>query len=288
MKAKLACIPCIFNQAFRAGSAATNNETLIREILNKAGEKVKDINLELTPPEAALPIYKLVEKITGNSDPYKEIKKEHIRLALEIYPLMKEKVRLSKNSLREAVKIAIAGNAIDLGSTLEKIDVKEEFLNIEKGIFFLDSFEEFADLLIRSDNILYLSDNAGETVFDRPLIEEINKLGKKVIYAVKEKPIINDAVYEDAILSGINTDIISTGSFIAGTVLDTCSESFLRYFKNADLIIAKGQGNYETLSNTKAPIFFLFKVKCEPIAEDTGFPKNSMLLFKSKKFSKTS
>jgi uncharacterized protein with ATP-grasp and redox domains len=285
MKAKIDCIPCIFNQAFRTGNAATNDEKLIREILDRAGERVKDINLKLTPPEAALPVYELVEKITGNSDPYKKIKKEHIKLALEIYPLMKEKVCSSDDRLKEAIKIAIAGNAIDLGSTLETINVKEEFLNIEKGEFFLDSLEEFADLLVKSDNILYLSDNAGETVFDRPLVEEIERLGKKITYAVKERPIINDAVYEDAVLSGIDADIISTGSSVAGTVLSTCSKSFLRYFKNSDLIIAKGQGNYETLSDVSAPIFFLFKVKCNPIAQDSGFPKNSMILLKSRNFS---
>ncbi len=286
MKAKLECIPCIFNQAFRASSAATINKTLIRKVLNMAGEEIKNIDLNLTPPEAALPVYRLVEKITGNNNPYKDIKRNHIKRALEIYPLMVERVLASDNRLKEAVKIAIAGNAIDLGSTLEKIDIEKEFLSVENGKFFMDSFNNFKSLLEHSENILYLSDNAGETVFDRPLINEIKGLGKNVIYAVKEKPIINDAVYEDAVLSGIDVRIISTGSSIAGTVLSSCSEEFLHYFKKADLIIAKGQGNYETLSNTKAPIFFLFKVKCNPIANHSGFPRDSLILLKSEYFSK--
>ncbi len=286
MKAKLECIPCIFNQAFRAGSAATKNKSLIRKILNKAGEEVKNLDLNLTPPEAALPIYRLVAEVTGNENPYKDVKIEHIKRALEIFPLMKERVNSVDDKLKEAVKIAIVGNAIDLGSTLENIDIKKEFENVENGNFFMDSFGEFLNLIDNSNNILYLSDNAGETVFDRPLIDEIKRSGKNLIYAVKEKPIINDAVYEDAILSGIDVNIISTGSDIAGTVLSSCSKEFLRYFKSVDLIIAKGQGNYETLSDIKAPIFFLFKVKCRPIADDTGFSINSMLLLKSKNFSK--
>ncbi len=286
MKATLECIPCMFNQSFRAGRSATNDPEKIREILNKAGEAVKEIDLNLTPPEAAMPIYRIVEEITGNSDPYKNIKIEHIKRALRIYPIMKEKVKNAEDSLLEAVKIAIAGNAIDLGSTLNEINIEKEFENIERGKFFTEKFQELKELLNKQSEVLYLSDNAGETVFDRPLIEEILSMNKKVIYAVKEKPIINDATYEDAVMSGIETEIVSTGSSIAGTVLKTCSREFLSVFKNARLIITKGQGNYETLSDVKAPIFFLFKVKCNPISIDSGFPVGSMILMKSKNFSK--
>ncbi len=282
MKAKLDCIPCLFNQAFRTARAATDDRILIRKILNKVGEKIKDIDLNLTPPEASLPIYKLVEEITGNEDPYKDIKKKHIKTALSLYPLMKKKVSASLDPLKEAVKIAIAGNAIDMGSTTENIDIKREFLRIEEGEFLLKDLELFRKRIQEEDEILYLSDNAGETVFDRPLVELLEDMGKNVIYAVKEKPIINDATREDALLSGIHSTIISTGSSIAGTVLEDCSDEFLSIFHSAHLIIAKGQGNYETLSDVKAPIFFLFKIKCRPISEDTGIPVGVMMLEKSK------
>jgi uncharacterized protein with ATP-grasp and redox domains len=284
MKAKLDCIPCMFNQAYRAAKTATTDEKLIREVLNRAGELVDKIDLSLTPPEAAMPIYKLVEEVTGNSDPYHFEKIKHIKTALELYPLMKEKTKNAENSLKEAIKIAIAGNAIDLGSTLEAIDVKAQFEEMDRGKFVLNDFDELQARLKNTDSVLFLADNAGETVFDRPLIEELVSLGKTVIYAVKEKPIINDATYEDAVLSGISCRIVSTGSSIAGTVVSSCSENFRHLLYNAKLIIAKGQGNYETLSDEKAPIFFLFKVKCNPISEDTGFPVGSMLLLKSKNF----
>jgi uncharacterized protein with ATP-grasp and redox domains len=282
MKAKLDCIPCIFNQAFRASRNATTDKRLIREVLNKVGDKVKEIDLNLTPPEAAMPIYGVVEEVTGNSNPYSKAKKEHIEKALSLYPKMKEVVDSSSDPLKEAIKIAIAGNAIDLGSTLEEINIQEEFVKIESANFIFDDLNFFRKKLEFADEILYLSDNAGETVFDRPLIEILLSKGKKVIYTVKEKAIINDATREDAVASGIKADILSTGSGIAGTVLKDCSESFLNMFYHSSFIIAKGQGNYETLSNVNAPIFFLFKVKCEPISMDTGFPRNSMLLIKSK------
>ncbi len=287
MKANIECIPCIFNQAFRAGKAATEDDLEIRQILDDAGKLVKNINLNLTPPEAAMPIYKLVEKITGVSDPYKNIKREQIETALQIYSLMKRKVEQSNDPLKEAIKIAIVGNVIDLGSTLDSIDIEKEFKNIEKSKFILNDLDDFKNKLSLTYKVLYLADNAGETVFDRPLIEELQNMGKTVLYVVKEKPIINDATKEDAVLSGIKADIISTGSEIAGTVLKNCSKQFLRTFYSSSFIIAKGQGNYETLSEMNAPIFFLFKIKCNPIAKNTGFPRNSMLLLKSKYFEST-
>ncbi len=282
MKAKLDCIPCFFSQAFRTARAATNDKSLIRKILNDTGKKIEDIDLNLTPPEASLPIYKLIEKITGNNNPYKNAKKKHIDTALSLYPLMKEKIHTATDPLKEAVKIAIAGNAIDMGSTAENIDIESEFSKIENAEFSLRDLELFRKRIKEENEILYLADNAGETVFDRPLVELLKDMGKNVIYAVKEKPIINDATMEDAFLSGIHNNIISTGSFIAGTVLKNCSDEFLSIFRSAHLIIAKGQGNYETLSDVKAPIFFLFKIKCRPISEDTGIPVGAMALERSK------
>ena len=285
MKAQLACIPCIINQAFRAAKAATKDKKLIREVLNRVGEEIKYIDLKkCTPPEVAIPIYQIVTDVTGVEDPYKDAKREHIEEALTLYPLMMEKVEQSKNPLKEAVKIATIGNAIDLGSRLDKINITKEFERIENSLFYLDEFDTFEERIEKEKEILYLADNAGETVFDRPLIELLAKRNKKIYYAVKEKPIINDATRLDAELSGIKEEIISTGSSVAGTILDYCSEEFINFFTKATFIIAKGQGNYESLSNKKAPIFFLFKVKCTPIAKETGFRVGTMLLMKSKYF----
>lgn len=285
MKAQLACIPCIMNQAFRTAKAATKDKKLIREVLNKVGEEIKYIDLKkCTPPEVAIPIYQIVTDVTGVEDPYKNAKREHIKEALILYPLMMEKVEQSKNPLKEAVKIATIGNAIDLGSRSDKIDITKEFERIEHSLFYLDEFDTFEERIKKEKEILYLADNAGETVFDRPLIELLTKRNKKIYYAVKEKPIINDATRLDAELSGIKEEIISTGSGVAGTILDFCSKEFVNFFAKATFIIAKGQGNYESLSSKKAPIFFLFKAKCKTIARETGFRVGTMLLIKAKYF----
>jgi len=128
---------------------------------------------------------------------------------------------------------------------------------------------------------MYLADNAGEVVFDRLLIEElVEELGKQVNYVVRDKPVINDALIEDALFFGINrtAKVISSGSDAPGTLLKYCSPEFIRLYQKAELIISKGQGNYEALSGEDRPIFFLFRVKCPVIAEDVGCNVGDMIL----------
>jgi uncharacterized protein with ATP-grasp and redox domains len=131
--------------------------------------------------------------------------------------------------------------------------------------------------LHESPAILYLADNAGETVFDRVLIEHLDR---PVTYVVKAAPIINDATFEDAVAAGIDriAEIIDNGSNAPGTLLDQCSEAFLESFHQAELIIAKGQANYESLSREPAPIFFLLQAKCRVIARDLGVATGDIIL----------
>ena len=144
------------------------------------------------------------------------------------------------------------------------------------------NYAAFKSVLHRAKTILYLADNAGETVFDRVLIEEIMRLypAKKIIYAVKEKPIINDALRKDAYACGINTiaEVVSSGSDAPGTVLSLCSRDFLRKFKNADMVISKGQGNFEALTGTRRPVFFLFMAKCPVVARHMRCQIGSIIL----------
>jgi uncharacterized protein with ATP-grasp and redox domains len=125
--------------------------------------------------------------------------------------------------------------------------------------------------------ILYLADNAGETVLDRILIETLDK---PVTYAVKSFPIINDALFEDAIAAGIDqvAAIRQTGSNCPGTVLHTCTDEFFRYYEEADLVLSKGQGNYEALSDENRSIFFLLKVKCKLVSRQLEAPLGSLVL----------
>ncbi|BAL81047.1 damage-control phosphatase ARMT1 family protein [Caldisericum exile] len=281
MKSEIECLTCVYNQILRISKVATESSSDIEIILKESAKYLGNANLNLTPPELAQPLYKLVYKITKNDDPYKNIKDEHIKIALTLYPKLKEFVEKGSDRLLESTKVAMMGNAIDLGSTFDKIEIDfEKFLTDN---FELNDYIEFKKAIERSKKILFIGDNAGETVFDRVLIETLLDLGKEVKYAVKSKAIINDATKEDALKSGIQ-NVVETGSQMAGTVLYKLSEDFIQILKNTQLIIAKGQANYETLSDEELPIFFLLKIKCAPISRSIGYNIGTNILLKSKKY----
>jgi len=276
MKTYLDCLPCMMSQALRAGRMATDDEKKIKELLDNIGDMMKDIRLESIPPETGDVIYKEVSKITGVADPYRKVKETNIQEALSLYPELKEIVRKSDNKLLTAIRIAIAGNVIDLGVGKEFNIVEDvkEILQQEFGIF---DFNEFEKHLEKANSILYLGDNAGESVFDKILIEELNK---PVTYAVRDIPVINDVTYQDAVDSGIDevAEIISSGSTAPAVILELCNENFLEKFNTSDMVISKGQGNYEGLSNVDRSLFFLLKAKCHVIADDLNVKENDIIL----------
>lgn len=276
MKTFLDCLPCMMDQALRAGRMATDDERIIKKLLDTVGAMMKDIPMENTPPETGEIIYRKVREITGVTDPYKEIKKANIEEALSLYPELKKNVEESDNSLLTAIRIAIAGNVIDLGVN-KKFNLVEDVQKILKQDFAILDFDKFEKQLKIADSVLYLGDNAGESVFDKILIEELNK---PVTYVVREIPVINDVTEEDAIASGINevAEIISSGTTAPAVILSLCNNEFIERFNNSKLIISKGQGNYEGLSNVKQPVFFLLKAKCFVIANELNVEENDIVL----------
>ena len=276
MKTFLDCLPCMMDQTLRAGRIATNDERIIKKLLDTVGAMIKDIPLENTPPETGEIIYRKVREITGVTDPYKEVKKANIEEALSLYPELKKIVEESENSLLTAIRIAIAGNVIDLGVN-KKFNLVEDVRKILKQDFAILDFEKFEKQLKITDSVLYLGDNAGESVFDKILIEELNK---PVTYVVREIPVINDVTEEDAIASGINevAEIISSGTTAPAVILSLCNKNFLERFNNSKMIISKGQGNYEGLSDVRQPVFFLLKAKCFVIANDLNVEENDIVL----------
>lgn len=276
MKTYLDCIPCFLDQALRAGRIATRDEKKIKKLLDTIGSMIKEFPLENTPPETGDVIYRKVREITGVDDPYKEIKKSNINETLALYPEMKEIVNRSGNRLLTAIKLSIAGNIIDLG-VRKKYNLIEGISEILKQDFAISHFDQFVAHLEKAKSILYLGDNAGESVFDKILIEELHK---PVTYVVREIPVINDVTLQDAIDSGLNTvaEIISSGSSAPATILRLCNDAFIKRFDSADMVISKGQGNYEGLSGVIRTVFFLLKAKCHVIAKDIGIDEDDIVL----------
>ncbi len=175
-----------------------------------------------------------------------------------------------------AIRMAIAGNTIDWGPE-RPFDIEQEVIDSLVSDFAVCDYNRFKRYLGDASEILYLGDNAGEAVFDRILIEEMKK---PATFVVREMPVINDITFWDALAAGLDevAGLVSSGVDAPGTLLESCSADFKRIYDNSDLIISKGQGNYEALSDEKRPIFFLLKVKCRVIARDIGVAEGGMVL----------
>ena len=276
MKSYLDCIPCFFEQALRAGRIATADEELLKRLLDEVGAMLSHVSLESTPPEIGRLIYRKVRDITGNADPFRELKRSSTQQALTLYPFLKRTIKESNDNLLTAIRIAIAGNVIDFGPS-GSFDIDAAVKEVLERDFATCDYSAFRTNLAESEQVLYIGDNAGETVFDRLLIEQMNK---PVVYVVRERPVINDATAEDAVQAGLDevATIFSSGTDAPGTILGTCSPEFKQMLDKSTFTIAKGQGNYEGLSNEDHSMFFLLKVKCQIIADDIGVTEGDIVL----------
>jgi uncharacterized protein with ATP-grasp and redox domains len=280
MKTFLECVPCFVGQALGAVRFVTDDESIHEEVLRKVMAKASEMDLSITPPQMGQEIHRLIRQITGNKDPYRDIKDYSNQLALQIYPRLKERVGHSADSFETAVRVAIAGNIIDFAkmNDLDDAKIHQAIEDSFTAALSKSAVNALRGAIDKSKNILYIGDNAGEIVFDRLLLERLPC--EKITFVVRGSPVINDATMEDARTAGITelVEVIDNGSDAPGTIMETCSEQFRKCFDEADLIIAKGQGNYETLSDVDKDIFFLFKVKCPVIAKDAGLQVGSLAL----------
>ena len=214
------------------------------------------------------------------TDPYQEVKRRYNDLALKLYPRLKELLDGAKEPLLTAIRLAIAGNIIDFGISSE-FDLEQtiqESLTKEFSIF---DYDLFLEILTAAESILYIGDNTGEIVLDKLLIEELLKREKDVTYVVRGGSAINDVTLEDARYVGIDriVEVITTGTALPGTIVKNAYPDFVARFHAADLIIAKGQGNFEGLSDEPRAITFLLKAKCTLIANELGVEPGAMVLY---------
>jgi uncharacterized protein with ATP-grasp and redox domains len=286
MQTCLDCIPCFARQALDAARIATDDVQKQEQIVRDALAMVSTIDFKTSPPAMAQLLHRKIKAITKIDDPYKEKKQYFNRFALELFPKFKTLIEKSEKPLEMAIRLAIAGNIIDLGvkSSLEISEVQSVIDNALTDPFDTAELDLFKTEIAKAKDILYLADNAGEIVFDKFLIEQIG--ADKITFVVKGLPIINDATIQDAKEAGI-TDmvrVIDNGDDAPGTIPETCSKEFRERFAKADLIISKGQGNFETLSDVDKNIFFIFKAKCPVVAKQVGCEIGKMILRKTKSY----
>ncbi len=279
MKTYPKCIECFFRQTADASKLAGFDDALRKKAMDIIEKAVPNFSMELSPPEMARTIYGTIYDLSGGKDVYCDLKKKSNEMALELYQDLNDKVERSDDPLFTAVRTAVAGNVIDYGVP-HSFAIDQEFKEALGKDFAIFDIEAFREALAASKKVLYLLDNAGEIVFDKILVETLNV---DVVCAVRGTHVINDVTMADAVEVGLDTvsKVISSGSDLPGTRPEMCTDEFREYYNNADLIISKGQGNFETLSDEDSPIFFIFKAKCDVVAEHIGCELGDIILKKS-------
>lgn len=268
MRTTLDCLVCFMQQARSTGLLTTDNPAHQRQLLDAAGCFIEQVDEQLSPPENAASLYRTFAGVLGTDDPFARIKQESTAFALSLKEELKQRICAADDPLRAAIRVAIGGNIIDYGA-LHSFDAAVTMQECFAQKFVVDDYPALLVALNESETeVLYLCDNCGETVFDGLLIEQLQERGCRVTTAVRESPIINDATLDDARAAGLDKlcPVISSGSNSPGTPLVRCNAGFRERFCSADLIISKGMGNFETLSEEPAPIYFLFTVKCTQVA----------------------
>jgi uncharacterized protein with ATP-grasp and redox domains len=277
MQVSLDCLPCQLRQILEAARMATNQTAIQEKIMENALQLSMDYKSFSDSADMGRALQQIIAKHTGVLDPYRKIKDKNIKKSLEVYPLLQRFTAKKDERLYWALKTAATGNIID-SAVYSDVSIEDSLMGELEKEFTICDIERLEEELKQAGSLLIIGDNAGETVFDRVLISQLEHLD--ITYAVRSEPMINDATLEDARASGLEdcSRLISTGCNVAGVILDECSEEFLDIFYGADIVICKGQGNYETLSEHKGrSMFFLLKAKCSVLAGLLGVSINDYI-----------
>ncbi|MCP4149777.1 MAG: DUF89 family protein [bacterium] len=275
------CIVCILNQLLRAADFLKLEEGQKDVIMQTALKRAASVSYsDITAPEYAEGFYQIVMDVSGEPDPYKTLRYEQNRMVMESIDLFRERIKKSPDSLLAAGYYALLGNIIDYGG-VHVFDSAELFRQCGRMDITVNDYDAFAKRLRDAKRLLILADNAGEAVFDKLFIEEMKAFNPElqVDYGVRSKPAINDVIKEDAEYIGIHevANVFETGSSYAGTIPPRSTATFKKIYENADIVISKGQGNYETLETEEKNILFIFKVKCDVVAKHAGLPLGSLV-----------
>lgn len=280
MKAQLECFTCNIRQAQEAAEIAGGDFNLLWRVSQQVCALYAQADPQWTPAYMTTLAHNIAKEVTGVEDIFYSLKKHYNRMALELYPKLREFVDQGENRLERAVCVAIAGNIIDLG-VYREVDTESILKQVESVQWGKYDFSTFARDVKRAKIIVYLGDNAGEIVFDRVLVEEMKALGEKeVFFVVRSGPISNDALLEDACEVGLDSfvHLLTTGGAETGIDFAKAPTELQEIWKRADVIISKGQGNFESLNGRKENIYFLLKAKCVPVAREFGVPQGALIL----------
>ena len=279
MKISFDCIPCTINSFLKLLNQNILPEDKHEEAVKKLLSTLSGENFHQSPASLGRKVHRIIREITDNPDPYRAIKDKSNVMMLEHEGRLRKKIFESDDPRSTALRLAIAGNVIDYGPQ-DRLDIWETIERILNSDLARDDSAELFNEIGSAKQILYVGDNCGEIVMDRLFIETINH--ENLFFAVRESPVINDATKEDALDVGIDrfAKIITTGDNAPGAIWEDSSEEFRKVLLESDVVISKGQGNFEGLSDVNHPIYFLLVAKCDLVAKELGVKKGDFVVKK--------
>lgn len=266
MKTKLDCYPCYFRQALQAVRFSTDDEALHWETLRAVADFLSDWPADTSSTDTSERFHNLVKESLNDPDPYLKVKEEFTKKAEELEPLITELAASGGDPLEAAVKLAIAGNIIDFGAG-GVFDVESAVRGALDFQFAINHYESFKREIEKARTVLYLGDNTGEIYFDKPLLRLLK--GKDITFVARGGPILNDATIEYAERAGLGelAKLTDTGQAVPCYPVGHARKEVAELFDTVDVVISKGQGNFESLHDSeRANIFFLMKIKCDLVA----------------------
>ncbi|WDV44876.1 ARMT1-like domain-containing protein [Clostridiaceae bacterium M8S5] len=284
MKLNLKCLPCNINQVLKITELINCGDHQTKAILSDVFNLLKNVDYELPNPHTMKFIIEIIQKHTGNDNPYKEVKEYYNRILLEQFDEIESMVLESNNIFLTALKTAIIGNIIDFGPAhkFDKEIILSKIRSVNDYNLTIDNSDALKESLSSSKSLLYIGDNCGELVLDKIFIKILKRLypSLHITFAVRGKPALNDVTIDDAVMVNMHelADVIDSGDRSPGAIINDSSDEFKNCFNSSDIVIAKGQGNYEGLSDEKRNnLFLLFMAKCEVVAGLAGVEKMSIV-----------
>lgn len=279
MKINYQCLPCLINQVVKVSMMIGVKDK--EKLYHKVFKYLSDLDFKQTNPEIIGEVFKLIKEQTNNKDPYYDIRKYYNNMFLNQESAFEKSISDSNEEFVTAIKYAVIANIIDFNPIKNKKieNILQHFDELKQQPLTIDHHLELLKDIKESKSLLYIGDNCGEICLDKILIKKIKTINPKlkIYFATREVPIINDSIEEDAYMVGINeyATIINNGDYSLGTILNKTSHKFNQIYEQADIIISKGQANFESLSEENKNIYFLLITKCEVIANylNTGINK---------------
>jgi hypothetical protein len=283
MRSEARCIPCVIHQCQRIVQMVTQDENKLLSVTHRILDLIQELSLDEPPSLFTSHLLLATYAALGTDDPFVTVKQQMNELGSKAAEAARHKIERSNDPLHTAILYAAAGNIIDVGPHAS-FDLDAALAKLH---FRRDDYKTFRERLHGAERILYLLDNAGEIFFDRLLLERL--AGFQLTIAVKPGPILNDATLSDAETAGLKKlgRVITTGARVLGIDLDRSSPEFREAFEagsdshSADIVIAKGHANFESVVDASRDAFFILKAKCPVVAGRLGVQEGDSVFFYS-------